>query len=140
MQFQRYWLIIFALIAPMALMAQTETTHPIDSALSSCLDIHETTLGMVECFATAQEQWDAELNRAYNELMKLLDTSSKENLRRSQREWIQFRDQEMEFMNNWYGRMDGTLWKIVAAERKAEFVKRRALALQSYIDSIDMEK
>lgn len=115
-----------------------QAKHPIDLALQQCLDSedHFTTKGMTDCVLKALENWDSELNKNYNELLKLLSDTQKEKLKTSQIKWIEFRDKEIDFSNQFYYDMQGTMWHTIATDRKLELTKNRALELLSYVLNI----
>ena len=115
------------------LIAQAQSDdHEIDVRLAKCLELNDTTFGMMECQTVATEEWDAELNKTYQLLMETLGTVQQEELRTTQRQWISYRDAEYKFSDGLYYRQEGTMWKIVAVQRRKEVVKQRALELAWY--------
>ncbi len=115
--------------------------HPIDIKVDECLDKKEnfTTFGSINCIQTAIEEWDAELNKYYKLLMDKLRTDEQEKLRAAQRQWLNFRDKEFEFIETMYANMDGTMWMIVAVDSRNNIVRQRALELISYYDTLTFE-
>ncbi len=134
---------LFLILLPNFTFGQESETekHPIDIKVEDCLAIgsNQTTVGTINCIQTAMEEWDAELNKYYKLLMNTLNTDEQEKLRAAQRQWITFRDKEFEFIETMYENMDGTMWKIVAADSRNSFVKQRALELISYYDTLTFE-
>lgn len=114
---------------------QTDKEYSIDIELQTCLDSSEnyTTKGMTNCVTIATGKCDDELNKNYQELLLLLKTEQKENLKISQRQWIEYRDKEIEFSNQLYSDLQGTMWIPVAAQTKLKLTKQRALEIESYI-------
>ena len=114
---------------------QTEKRYPIDIELQKCLDTKEncTTQRMTECVFKAADSWENELNKNYNTLLRLLNNEQKVKLKESQRQWIKFRDNELEFSGSFYNRMQGTMWIPVAARTRLDLTKNRALELLDYI-------
>lgn len=121
---------------------QVDSTYQIDKELQDCLDSSEnyTTKGMTDCVSTATEKWDTELNKAYIELLDLLTTEQKEKLKIAQREWIEYRDKEIEFSNQLYYDMQGTMWIPVAAQTKLDLTRKRTIELESYIANLTIDK
>lgn len=115
-----------------------QTEHPIDLALQQCLDSEEnfTTKGMADCVLKALDKWDSMLNKNYNELLQLLSDTQKEKLKTSQVIWLEFRDKEIDFSNQLYYDMQGTMWHTIATDRKLELTKNRALELSGYISNL----
>src|SRR5690606_17003857 len=121
---------------------QVDSTNQIDKELQDCLDSSEnyTTNGMTDCVSTATEKWDAELNKAYKELLDLLTAEQKEKLKITQSEWIEYRDKEIEFSNQPYYDMQGTMWIPVAAQTKRDLTRKRTIELESYIANLTLDK
>lgn len=133
----RTLLTLLLLIGLNQIFGQTEQ-NTIDIELENCLDSAEnfTTRGMTNCIFEATTKWDKELNRNYSELTALLTEEQKEMLKIAQRKWIEFRDKEIEFSNQMYGDMEGTMWIPVAAQTNLELTKNRALELKSYANNL----
>ena len=112
--------------------------HVIDKHLRACLDSAEnqTTIGMINCSSRAGEQWDKELNKNYNLLMSKLSADEKEKLKSAQKNWITYRDREMDFARTMYINMQGTMWRMVIADRQTELTKQRALELKAYHENL----
>lgn len=90
--------------------------------------------------STATEKWDTELNKTYKELLDLLTTEQKEKLKIAQREWIEYRDKEIEFSNQLYYDMQGTMWIPIAAQTKLDLTRKRTIELESYIANLTIDK
>ena len=121
---------------------QVDSTYQIDKELQACLDSSEnyTTKGMTDCVRMATEKWDTKLNKAYKELLDLLTAEQKEKLKIAQRQWIEYRDKEIEFSNQLYYDMQGTMWIPVAAQTKLGLTRKRAIELESYIANLTIDK
>jgi len=118
---------------------QTDTKeHPIDRHLRECLDSAEnqTTVGMSRCAVEAGKEWDRELNKNYDLLMSQLSVDEKQKLKDAQRNWILYRDKEIEFARTMYFNLQGTMWRIVIAQRQTELTRQRALELKEYYDNL----
>jgi uncharacterized protein YecT (DUF1311 family) len=82
---------------------------------------------MVECMADATEKWDKRLNEAYREA--LADATSKqqrEQLRKAQRLWVQFRDANCMY----YALGEGTISRLDSASCMFDMTKSRAVELE----------
>ena len=139
----RYLLSILILVAATNLYSQTNKriTHPIDSLLENCLqsDPSSSTASMLNCINSATAQWDDELNKNYKLLMSVLRPEEKEKLKNSQLNWLKFREKEFEFSDAAYNTLEGTMWLVVKANRKLDFVKHRAIELWDYYVDINTE-
>lgn len=126
---------LFALALLLVLPVQAkETGNTIDLTTESCLNSNESTAGMLECFSRAEKDWDTELNCVYKVLQSKLKPAGQDALKQAQKAWIVQRDKEFELINALHTQLDGTMWIAVMAEKRADVVKTRALALQSYVD------
>lgn len=113
-----------------------QTKEPIDKIeheMKSCLDMKEnqTTAGMCDCTYKALEKWDSKLNATYKALLVKLDANSKSKLTEAQRQWIKFRDKEIELIDATVGRAEGTLSRVVRANSVLEITKERAIDLEA---------
>jgi len=120
---------------------QTANTYPIDIELKTCLDscVNYTTKGMTDCFIQSTEKWESELNLNYQKLQKLLTNVQKEKLINAQKQWLVYRDKELEFSNQLYLGMQGTMWIPVAVESKLELTKQRSLEFSNYISNLTID-
>ncbi len=131
----RGWLLLVLLLLPIAAGAQEETeNHPIDKAMGKCIDKDSSTAGMSDCIGQAFEAWDKELNKNYNRLMAKLKPKEKQALKAAQLEWIKYRDTEFNLIDALYESKEGTMYISMHGEERLRIVKRRALALASYLD------
>ena len=96
-----------------------------------------TTAGMTKCTNNAAEEWDAELNKVYKELLSKLTPEGKQSLKLAQRQWIKFRDKEYQFISDMYDRkkFQGTMYIPVRAKEVLTVTKRRALELKGYLNA-----
>ncbi len=118
------------------IFAQTNNEkYKADINLNTCLEIPEnySTQGIISCYQKATTEWDKELNKKYKTLISMLTNEQKEKLKTTQRQWIIFRDKELNFSNKLYSDMQGTMWSITATERKYELTKNRTIELDNYI-------
>ena len=121
---------------------QPDNKYMIDIELQKCLDSSEnsTTKGMTDCVIQATAKWDKELNKNYQELLTLLTAEQKRKLKVSQREWIEYREKEIEFSNQIYSDIEGTMWIPVSANTKLELTKQRALEILGYKANLSIDK
>jgi uncharacterized protein YecT (DUF1311 family) len=131
-------LMIYSLIS----IGQVVEVSSIDKELSACLESSESysTAGMTECMIQAAKKWDTELNKVYQKLLGSLSKDAKEKLRASQRKWIEYRDSEIQFSNQFYHELGGSMWIPVKAEKILSLTKTRTLELEGYlVNQIDRE-
>lgn len=96
-----------------------------------------TTQSIVEGRNAAFVYYDILLNKYYNRLLAKLSDAEKEVLRQSQRNWLKYRDSELEL--NIVAASDefsggGSIQRIYHIERKVEIVKTRLDEIVGYLD------
>lgn len=92
-----------------------------------------TTVGMLEAAEKYYIELDELLNRCYKELSSQLDEKDKKALLNSQREWIKYRDKEIEFAQLFYSKKEGTMWLLFPVGEKIDLVKNRINDLINYL-------
>jgi uncharacterized protein YecT (DUF1311 family) len=134
-------LLIILQTAPIFGQNNQTDKHPIDIKREQCheIDSNQTTYGMMQCETVAREEWDKEMNKYYKLLMDTLTIEEKEKLKIAQRQWLDFRDRELDFSGTMYYNMQGTMWRVVAAGRSCDIVKERALELKGYYDMLTFD-
>lgn len=112
--------------------------HPIDTALTDCLNTAEgsTTHGANRCIRTATAAWDRELNRVYRELMNELSDPPKLKLRDSQRKWVAFRDAEVDAVGLIYGSLDGSMFLVMQSDAVSSLTRDRVRQLEATLDAV----
>lgn len=126
--------ILFLLIINVFLFAQNK----IDQDLEKCLSQRNSTASQISCVSIARNSWDKELNETYISLSQKLAKTGKKELVEAQRNWIKFRDSEFELINKYYREVKtGTLFYLIAENKKLEIVKERALQIKEYDDQFD---
>lgn len=65
--------------------------------------------------------------------MTTLDDEEKVALRDSQREWIKFRDKEIDFAENLYSKKDGSIWRLSTPNVMTNLMENRIRELASYV-------
>jgi uncharacterized protein YecT (DUF1311 family) len=84
------------------------------------------TYEIVECLKVQTAQWDKRMNVAYQQALKDAESKQREQLRKAQRLWIQFRDANCLY----YGLGEGTIARIEAGYCMKDTTKTRALELE----------
>lgn len=101
------------------------------------LGIDYSTNGMVISTIYANKEYDKLLNKYYQLLQKSLNEEDKEILKKSQRNWIEFRDSELELngvlMNDYYSG-GGSIQRVFAAGRNLDLTRDRVIELYHYLN------
>jgi len=131
-------LLIFLFSLKIVAQENLKKVHPIDVAYEKCLDNpdNQHTHGMVDCAIKAQKAWEARVNKYYKLLLTKIPDELKPKIKTSQAAWQEYKIEELNFSNEMYLGMGGTMWQIVAADNKTEFIKQRALLLKSHYETL----
>ncbi len=105
--------------------------NPLDSALQRCLNKESTTLGLSQCYDSAYQGWDKEMNVQYKNLLTRLNSEQKVKLRSAQRDWLSYRDSWLAATKAWYLAQQGTMVNLSIGAQAVQLVKNQALMLQS---------
>jgi uncharacterized protein YecT (DUF1311 family) len=116
-----------------------DTEYAIDKDLKKCMDKNQTTLGMIECYGNAYAQWDKELNKQYNAILKDLKGDARKQFVVAQQQWIRFRDADTQAIISGYP-TEGTFWGIVRSADKVHLVRDRAVQLKQRYLSMHPEQ
>ncbi len=134
-------LLLFVLLTSVCFSQEKAKEHTIDSALKECLATPsgKSTAGMITCTVTAENAWDVEMNKYYKLLLSILSPDVKTKLKEAQRQWIAYRDKELQFSSTAFGSKDGTIWSVIAANNHLEIIKKRTLELTEYYELLTQE-
>jgi uncharacterized protein YecT (DUF1311 family) len=116
-----------------------EKPHPIDKWLETALAKDQTTAGTLDATEKAQQMWDKELKKVYKHLASQLNEPQKETLKRSQTNWLVFRDSEFKVIDDVIRAQQGSLWSTISAGEKLNIVRARVMQLQAYEDSLEIK-
>ncbi|WP_435138254.1 lysozyme inhibitor LprI family protein [Formosa sp. A9] len=115
----------------------TIDTFKIEERQRLQLDIDYSTTGMVKHTLVAHEEYDKLLNKYYLKLLNSLNDTDKKTLKKSQRNWVEFRDSEQELNGaltaNYYSG-GGSIQSIFASSRILELTKNRVIELYHYLN------
>ena len=114
-----------------------EVKDPIDVEVDKMMEKDPSTAGMNQAIDRGIELWDAEMNKAYNSLMKKLPEGERAILKKSQVVWLAYRDANNNLVSTVYGHAQGTMYSSMANDEGLEIVKTRTLLLRKYIDILD---
>ncbi len=117
----------------------SKKAHPIDSWLTGCMEKEPSTQGANACLGQALVRWDSEMNRVYRELNGRLEAEKRNTLREAQRAWVAFRDMELAWLGEFYGRLQGSMYGSMLAADRLEVTRKRALELDSLLDVLEQE-
>ncbi|RNI26776.1 lysozyme inhibitor LprI family protein [Rufibacter latericius] len=124
--------------ADLAFSQQKQKPDSIDLKLTQCLDKQEnqSTAGMCNCTYAALEEWDKKLNSTYKALLTQVDAVGKTKLMAAQRQWVVFKEKEIELIDATYGKAQGTMWQVVRANKVMDITRQRARALEELLTTL----
>lgn len=118
----------------------SQNKSAIDLSLGKCLDKNPTTAGNLKCIDTAYKNWGKELNKYYKLLLKKLNKNEQQKLKKSQLNWIKFRDLEFVVIGSIYAKMQGTMFIPMEAYDRMQIIKDRVLEIKKYYELFDINK
>jgi len=100
------------------------------------MDLDYSTAGMLRASYEGLAEYDKLLNKYYKTLLAKLNSEDKEKLKKTQRNWIEYRDSEIELIgimsdDEYSG--GGTIQRLVVASRIQYFTKQRVITLFDYL-------
>jgi len=111
-------------------------TFKIERLLSKRISIDYSTTGMVTATFDSEKEYDKLLNKYYQILLKKLNESDKEILKKSEKNWLQFRESErklnLEIAKEQYSG-GGTIQSVIIASGYVELTKKRLLEIYIYL-------
>jgi uncharacterized protein YecT (DUF1311 family) len=133
----RYSYLLLLLLVATSVCAQEPPRHPIDKALEACSEKDPSNGGVITCTETAYKEWDQELNKNYETLMRRSKPAGRQLLKSSQLSWITYRNNEFRLIDNVYDQLQGTMYITMRYEKKMQIVRQRALALWAHVDILN---
>ncbi len=123
----------FYFITPFCCQAQSfDKKDPIDKSYEECLQKDTSAINLSNCAYEAYSQWDRELNKSYNKLVKeLVIPKDKAAFLQSQKAWLAYRDAEFHLYDNMLNK-PGEKWTFERANDRVNLVKHRVLQLRGY--------
>ncbi len=113
---------------------EMDDPDPIQVKFDACQESENyTTIGMHKCIGEALEDWDAELNRVYAAIMDTADEELAAVIRTSQRNWIEYRDADLEVILAIHSRTQGTYWGVEMGMRRLQTLENQVMRLRWYL-------
>lgn len=114
----------------------TTDTLKIEKRMELRLEVDYSTAGMIVAGGNATNDYDDLLNKYYRQLLKVLDSEDRALLRQAQRDWITYRDSELEFNGTYtaYKNTGGaTMFGPLALSRVLQITRQRVQDIYSYL-------
>lgn len=122
------FLLLLPLLSP-ALVQAAQPGEEIDKQLQTCKLHANSTSDNARCYHSAIQQWDGELNKQYQLLLKEQPANVRQTLTAAQRSWLRYRDDYNAAIGAYYQQQQGTIWRLVAAESQMNIIRDKAIDL-----------
>ena len=106
----------------------------ITAGINAMQEQDPSTAGQIDSAEWGLQEWDRELNHAYEALLEKLPATATTKLKLTQRRWIDFRDGEFTVISEIYGMMQGSMYHPMSVFAQMEAIKERTLRLLAYLD------
>jgi uncharacterized protein YecT (DUF1311 family) len=132
-------LIMTALLLSLGTTAYSkDIRQDIDDNLAKCKTSAVSTMETTDCYDTATDSWEAELNTQYKLLLQDQPKEIQANLRNAQRAWVKYKESYISAMRDFYSQERGSIWSIVMSESKMNVTRDKAIDLYRLRKSTNM--
>jgi uncharacterized protein YecT (DUF1311 family) len=112
----------------------------IDDNLSMCLDDSNTVVGECNCYLYSYKKWQSEIDKYYDILIKNINYNIKNEMIKSQKNWVLYRDSEVSASYEYYrnfatNRIDIYNYHI----RMVDLNRKRATELKLYCENLNLK-
>lgn len=114
--------------------AEDPAPHPVEVKVDALVEKAVSTHDMIEAYNKGTALWDAELNRTYQALRKLLPAEASEKLKTAQQQWLVYRDAQNEMLDAQYKAFDGTMYLPMRAAARMRLIEERARYLGELLE------
>lgn len=113
--------------------------HPIDKAEIDCISKTGNTYEINRCSQTAQQSWEKDIQETTDELKKILSPEDYKKLQISQTIWENSKNKDYELIDAVISYKLGTMYLNIREGWRTEILKRRALILKEYLNTLREE-
>ncbi|WP_083196454.1 lysozyme inhibitor LprI family protein [Serratia sp. 14-2641] len=110
----------------------------IDDKLVKCKTSAVSTMETTDCYVSATDSWEAELNKQYKLLLQDQPKEIQASLRNAQRAWVKYKESYINAMRDFYSQERGSIWGIVMSESKMNVTRDKAIDLYRLRNSTNM--
>jgi uncharacterized protein YecT (DUF1311 family) len=113
-----------------------DAPHPIDVWFDKTIESKTTTADIRAVQAEAHQRWDAVLNQLYKDIMAKLSGRDGKQFKQAQRNWLGFRETEMQFLSTSVY-TDGTMAPVILSDVGLKMLKTRVCQLMTHLAELD---
>jgi uncharacterized protein YecT (DUF1311 family) len=110
--------------------------HSIDVWFDKMIASKTTTADIRAVQAEAHQRWDGVLNQLYKDVMAKLSGRDGEQFKQAQRNWLRFREAEMQFLSTAVY-TDGTMAPVILSDIGLKMLKTRVCQLMTHLAELD---
>lgn len=110
----------------------------IDQKIQECSAKAVSTVDSEGCLQQGYADWDKELNNQYQALIKEQPAPVKKAIVQSQRNWLTYQKSYFAALDTYYQQQQGTVWGLVDAQAKLDFIRAKAIELNTMAGSVDV--
>ncbi|CAM3719784.1 hypothetical protein BS639_14770 [Rouxiella silvae] len=133
------WYAVCSMVSFTAFSAVAEMPgKSIDQRTQTCSKNAVTTIDSETCLQNGYAEWDKELNVQYQALLKGQSAEAKKAIVQSQRDWLTYQKSYFAALDSFYRQQQGTIWGIVDAQAKLDFIRAKAIELNTWQGSTDV--
>ncbi|HEV2805645.1 MAG TPA: lysozyme inhibitor LprI family protein [Chthoniobacterales bacterium] len=114
--------------------------EPIEDDFDHCLRNDHSTSGQVQCIQTAIRQWRAEIDSRISSLAARIEPNQQLLLEKAQRAWTRYIKTELEFAQEFYAKMRGTMWRVIRADVPHDHLVKRGKDLAAYLQVVEEQQ
>jgi uncharacterized protein YecT (DUF1311 family) len=140
MQFLRLsrFLCLFLFAASSALAAEPETkTEALDKKIEAMFENAKSRSDEQAAYDQGKVLWEKEMNRVYSELLLGLSKEAAALLKKSQRNWLTYRTQQIAYLDEFYKAFSGTMYLTFHSYAVMDVTRQRTLSLARQLKYID---
>jgi len=106
-------------------------THPIEKRMNDAIEENPSTMGMIEAYAKAAKEWEAEIDKNYQILTERLGGRNADitKLQTAQKAYEAFNNFETQFNASYWNSFSGSMYTIFPAVDQADMRRHRAFQL-----------
>jgi len=114
-------------------VTSAQDRNSIDESYEKSIAANPSTAGMMAAIREAQTQWEKEIEKNLKDLEKKLKPEEWRSLERTQKNWLTYRDSEIEAINLIFGNSGGSSEsKLESSMQIMKLFKARTLVLEGY--------
>jgi uncharacterized protein YecT (DUF1311 family) len=133
-------LFLFAISSAVAAEAETEPetkTEALDKKIEAMFENATSRSGEQAAYDEGRILWEKEMNRVYGELLQGLSKEAAARLKKSQRNWLTYRTQQIAYLDEFYKGFSGTMYNTFHSYAVMDVTRQRTLSLARQLKYVE---